>query len=149
MKSSFVLYGTVVASCFFILVSCAGSDGSGPDLSGTGGGPATGGTRDASMGGAAGTSTTAAGGTSMAGSGGLGDPGAAGNSGATLSATWSFPSLITTGTTAATFPTYVAHLLGRQITEPFPTTSRAPPSRIEARALQPLISRCLSGHTGR
>ena len=73
------------------------------------------------MGGAAGTSTTAAGGTSMAGSGGLGDPGAAGNSGATLSATWSFPSLITTGTTAATFPTYVAHLLGRQITEPFPT----------------------------
>ena len=72
------------------------------------------------MGGAAGT-TTAAGGTSMAGSGGLGYSGAAGNSGATLSATWSFPSLITTGTTAATFPTYVAHLLGRQITEPFPT----------------------------
>ncbi len=38
-----------------------------------------------------------------------------------LTATWTFPALITTATAAATFPRYVAHLLGRTITQPFPT----------------------------
>ena len=77
-----------------------------------------------SLGGAGGTSTGgSSGGPAGAGGslGGAGGKGTAGNSGAAISATWTFPSLITTGTVTATFPTYVAHLLGKQITEPFPT----------------------------
>jgi hypothetical protein len=44
-----------------------------------------------------------------------------GSVGTTVAATWAFPSLITTGTSGLTFPTYASHLLGKQITEPFPT----------------------------
>jgi hypothetical protein len=48
--------------------------------------------------------------------------GAAGSSGTpTLAATWTFPALIATGPSTSTFPSYASHLLGKQITEPFPT----------------------------
>jgi hypothetical protein len=39
-----------------------------------------------------------------------------------LAATWTFPALIATGTSSTvTFPTYASHLLGKPITEPYPT----------------------------
>lgn len=126
MTTSLVLYRTMAASCLLLLVSCGGSDGADPDVSGAGGRDATGGRPGTSTGGVDGTSATGAAGTSTSASGGTGGQGTGGqgtggSSGAVLSATWTFPSLITTTKVAATFPTYVAHLLGKQITEPFPT----------------------------
>jgi hypothetical protein len=86
----------------------------------TGGGGATTGGGGATTGG--GGATTGGGGATT-GQGGTG--GAAGTPGSGtvqngVSAAWTFPALVTDAD-GSTFPTYLAHLLGRKVAHPFPT----------------------------
>lgn len=73
--------------------------------------------------GGAGRPTTSTGGTPGRGSGSgatAGNGGTAGTATGGVSATWTFPALIADAG-GSTFPTYLAHLLGRKIDHPFPT----------------------------
>jgi hypothetical protein len=115
--------GVTAALWVAFVVSCGGG-ASGPE--GTGGAeasaaPGAGG----STGPAGASSESSPAGAGAAGSGGTpsGPAGAGitGSSASGLAASWTFPSLIKTGTTTVSFPTYVSHLLGKTITEPFPT----------------------------
>ena len=54
------------------------------------------------------------------GQGGAAGAAGTGSAQSGVSATWSFPALVTDAS-GATFPTYLAHLLGRKIAHPFPT----------------------------
>ena len=54
------------------------------------------------------------------GSGGTGGTPGGGGGQNGVSASWTFPALIT-DTSGSTFPTYLAHLLGRRVDHPFPT----------------------------
>lgn len=99
-----------------------GSPGTGGTSSVGSGGTGTGGSDAGPDGGLIGAGgSTGAAGSGVAGSGVGGvDAGAGGSSGPSLTATWTFPALVKIGTTT-TFPTYLAHLLGKPTTEAFPT----------------------------
>jgi len=123
------LFGSMVAiTCEF--AGCGGQDGTpaghvGPDTSGGTSRPTTGsglttGSGATTGGGGATTGSGGAGATAGSGSGAAaGMPGSGGAQNG-VSAKWTFPALITDGK-GSTFPTYLAHLLGRKVSHPFPT----------------------------
>jgi hypothetical protein len=97
-------------------VGSAGSGTAGSSSSGAAGADA--GMPDGAMTGTAGATSSGAAGAAGQGTAGQG---AAGSSAPTLAATWTYPAMIAMGTATITFPSYAAHLLGKTITEPFPT----------------------------
>ena len=99
----------------------AGSGTAGSSSSGAAGADA-GMTDGATTGSAGATSSGAAGaaGQGTAGQGAAGQ-GTGGSAAPTLAATWTYPAMIAMGNSTLAFPTYVSHLLGKTITEPFPT----------------------------
>lgn len=117
---------SVVAGCGGGSGAAGGGTGSGGSSAvgvtggagGSGGASAIGGTAGADTG-TAGSSTDAGGHGGAGATGGAGQ-GAGGSAANGLTVTWTFPALIRMGT-ATTFPTYLAHLLGKPTTEAFPT----------------------------
>jgi hypothetical protein len=116
--------GVTAALWVVFVVSCGGGGASGPE--GTGGAeasaaPGAGGS-PGPAGGPAASSPAGAGAAGSVGTpSGAAGAGITGSSASALAASWTFPTLIKTGTTTVSFPTYVSHLLGKTITEPFPT----------------------------
>ena len=116
------LFGSMVAIACEI-GGCGGQEGApagpvGPTSNGGTGRPITDpGVTPGATGGGGGT--TGQGGTAGAGATD-GIPGSGGGAQNGVSATWTFPALVTDAS-GSTFPTYLAHLLGRKVDHPFPT----------------------------
>jgi hypothetical protein len=120
-KRLWFLFGSMVAiACGF--AGCGEQDGSpashvGPASNGGAGRPTS------DTGATSGSGATTGGGSATTGQGGAAGEGGAGGSGSVqdgVSATWIFPALVTDAS-GSTFPTYLAHLLGRKVVHPFPT----------------------------
>jgi hypothetical protein len=101
-------------------VGPANNGGPGRPTTETGGTPGATGGRGVTTGSGGEATATGGGGAATTGSGGAAGAAGGGDAPNGVSATWTFPALIT-DTSGSTFPTYLAHLLGRKIDHPFPT----------------------------